>query len=319
MDIPDIVTRYEGNPILTPADIPGANSVFNSAVAKYRGKYMAILRVEMKDGLTHMFLAESADGVKFRVLREVLVPEEEPWLTYEGAWYDPRITQIGDTYYVAYCIENDWGVQCSLARTKDFQSFEKVSLLTEPNNRNVVLFPEKMGGRFVRLDRPNRSALEGGVSSGDEIWFSSSDDLVRWKPEHAVMAGRWHYWDERIGSGPPPVKTRQGWLHLYHGIATHFAAASIYQVGAVLLDLKEPWRVLARSWNNILEPRETYEMVGQVPNVVFPGGMIVERMDADGFAAPDSPVHVYYGAADTCVGLATTTIKDLLDACDGPA
>lgn len=150
----ELPKRHPRNPILTPADIPGgANSVFNSAAAK-RGDNMAVLRVERRDGLTDLLLAESADGIRFKVLREILVPEEEPWLTYEGARYDPRITRIEDTYYIAYCIENDRGVQCSLARTRGFETFEKVALPTEPNNRNVVLFPERIGGPYRRPDRP---------------------------------------------------------------------------------------------------------------------------------------------------------------------
>ncbi len=128
------------------------------------------------------------------------------------------------------------------------------------------------------------------------------------------MQGRWRYWDELIGSGPPPVKTKEGWLHLYHGVATHFASVNIYQAGVVLLDLKDPTRVIARSRGNILEPRELYEMVGQVPNVVFPSGMIVEETDPEGFAPGESSVKVYYGAADTCIGLATTTVAALLQA-----
>ena len=128
------------------------------------------------------------------------------------------------------------------------------------------------------------------------------------------MSGRPHYWDELIGSGPPPIKTREGWLHMYHGVATHFASANIYQAGVVLLDLDDPTSVISRSTDNILEPRELYEMVGQVPNVVFPSGIIVEEFDDEGFAKPGSLVRIYYGAADTCIGLATTTIGELIEA-----
>lgn len=321
------LVRSPRNPIITRGAIPpvlpdfsDVTSVFNPGAVEFEGRTLLMLRVQSRGRRTALVMARSKDGVNFDVAKEAV--------SFRGIeragevlhhLYDPRITLIGDTYYVMFAADTETGCKLGAGRTSDFVTFDFIGLGEHPDIRNGVLFPEKMGGRFVRLDRPNRSALEGGVTSGDEIWFSTSDDLVTWTPEHAVMGGRWHYWDERIGSGPPPVKTRQGWLHLYHGIATHFAAASIYQVGAVLLDLEEPWRVLARSWNNILEPREIYEMVGQVPNVVFPGGMIVERWDDEGFALPESRVRVYYGAADTCVGLATTTIKDLLEACDGPA
>ena len=120
------------------------------------------------------------------------------------------------------------------------------------------------------------------------------------------------YWDELIGSGPPPIKTNEGWLLIYHGIATHFASANIYQAGVVLLDLEDPAQVMYRSKYNILEPREHYELLGQVPNVVFPTGIIVEEYDENGNAVMESAVKIYYGAADSCVCFAETTISTLI-------
>ena len=158
-------------------------------------------------------------------------------------------------------------------------------------------------------------SFEGGVTSGDEIVLSRSDDLLDWRAVAPVMRGRLHCWDELIGPGPPPVKTREGWLLVYHGIATHLASACIYQAGVALLALDDPSTVLARSRNNILEPRELYEMTGQVPNVVFPSGMIVEGYDEQGFAHTDGRALIYYGAADTSVGLATATVGELIAAC----
>jgi beta-1,4-mannooligosaccharide/beta-1,4-mannosyl-N-acetylglucosamine phosphorylase len=183
--------------------------------------------------------------------------------------------------------------------------------------RNGVLFPEKIGGRYLRLERPNRSRFDSGVTSGTTIVLAESEDLVRWTEVAPVMQGRPHYWDELIGSGPPPLKTRDGWLHVYHGIATHGAGGLIYQAGACLLDLDDPSRVLARGRDNILEPRELYETVGQVPNVVFPTGLVAD-VDDDGFAPPEHEARLYYGAADTVVATATTTVGGLLDACRGP-
>ena len=129
------------------------------------------------------------------------------------------------------------------------------------------------------------------------------------------MSGHHHYWDERIGAGPPPIKTPDGWLLVYHGIADHFGSCCIYQAGVALLDTENPGIVKARSRYNILEPREMYEMVGQVPNVVFPSGMIVDDCDKNGIARPESRVLIYYGAADTAVALATSTVDRLLAAC----
>ena len=162
---------------------------------------------------------------------------------------------------------------------------------------------------------PELLKLLAEMGHGDEIVLSESEDLVTWRPVSAVMQGRWRYWDERIGSGPPPVKTREGWLHMYHGVATHFAGVNIYQAGAVLLDLKDPRKVIARTRDNVLEPRELYEMVGQVPNVVFPSGWIIDDLDDEGFASLDARVRVYYGAADTSVALAVTTVGRLIEEC----
>ncbi|UCD74490.1 MAG: hypothetical protein JSV91_11970, partial [Phycisphaerales bacterium] len=224
------------------------------------------------------------------------------------------LTRIGDAVYVVFAADVDGACRLGIASTTDFERFELVSFDSDRDTRNGVLFPEKIGGRFVRLERPNLSTLEGGVTSGDEIVLSESDDLIDWRIVGPVMGGRLHYWDELIGSGPPPVKTREGWLHVYHGIARHFAAG-IYQAGVVLLDLEDPQKVIARCRTNILEPRELYEMVGQVPNVIFPGGAIVDEFDDAEFAQPDSKVRIYYGAADTVVGMARTTIADLLRMC----
>jgi beta-1,4-mannooligosaccharide/beta-1,4-mannosyl-N-acetylglucosamine phosphorylase len=229
--------------------------------------------------------------------------------------YDPRLTKIGGWVYVMFAADTDDGCRLGVARTADCCEFEFIGLGAEKDIRNGVLFPERINDKYVRLDRPNTTWSEGGPLSGDEIFLSESDDLVEWRRLGSVIKGRPHYWDERIGSGPPPLKTRDGWLHIYHGIATHFGSTNIYQAGVVLLDLEIPSRVVARSRNNILEPRDLYELTGQVPNVVFPSGMIVEDPEDDGFAKVDSAVFIYYGAADSCVGLVTTTVGELLAAC----
>jgi beta-1,4-mannooligosaccharide/beta-1,4-mannosyl-N-acetylglucosamine phosphorylase len=215
-----------------------------------------------------------------------------------------------------FAMDTDQGCRLGTATTRDLSSLDFLGAAGDLDVRNGVIFPERIDGRYARLDRPNRIGFESGVTSGDEIRLSLSDDLVDWEPVGPVMSGRLHYWDELIGPGPPPVKTRDGWLLVYHGIATHLAGACIYQAGAALLDLEDPKHVLSRTRDNVLEPREPYETTGQVPNVVFPSGMVVDEFDADGFATPDSRVLVYYGAADTCVGVATATIAELVGACE---
>lgn len=314
--------RSSANPILTRRDIPDVppvavdvSSVFNPGAIYWRGRHHLLLRVQTRGRETLLMIADSADGERFTVRPRIvkIAGIETVGATIHHV-YDPRLTAIDDCVYVVFAADTDNGCRLGIARTSDFESFELVSYGAESDVRNGVLFPEKIAGRYARLERPNRVALESGVTTGSEIVLAASDDLVHWETIGPVMQGRWHYWDELIGSGPPPVKTRDGWLHVYHGVATHLNAG-IYQAGVVLLDLDDPTRVIARGRNNILEPREPYEHVGQVPNVVFPSGMIVDGVDDRGFAGDDCIVRLYYGAADTVVGLATATIGELLAAC----
>jgi predicted GH43/DUF377 family glycosyl hydrolase len=314
--------RSPGNPILTRADIPDVppdvvdvTSVFNPGAVFLDGQHLLLLRVQTRGRETVLMVAESADGEHFAVRPEIVQIEGLQAIGQKiHHVYDPRLTRLDGMVYVVFAADIDGGCRLGIARTGDMRRFELVSFGGDDDTRNGVLFPERFNGRYRRLERPNRIVLASSVTSGSEIILSESDDLMVWQEVGPVMSGRWHYWDELIGSGPPPVKTREGWLHIYHGVATHFAAANIYQAGVVLLDLADPCRVLARSRDNILEPREMYEMVGQVPNVVFPSGIIVEEFDAEGFAEPHSLVRLYYGAADTAVALATTTIAELLGA-----
>lgn len=318
--------RYPENPILTRADIPDvpprltdATSVFNPGAVKAGDRTLLLLRVQARSRETFTMVAESSDGSRFAVRPEIVelkgldkVKEK----VYHV--YDARITRLEGAYYVLFAMDMDAGCGLGLARTEDFRDFRFLGLTSTGDVRNGVLFPEKVGGVYLRLERPNRARHAGGPTTGSEIWLAESDDLVRWRPRGPVMAGRFHYWDEYIGSGPPPVKTRRGWLHVYHGVATHFGSANIYQAGVSLLDLADPSKLLGRSRGNILEPRETYELAGQVPNVVFPSGLVVEGFDDEGFALPASPVRIYYGAADSAVGLALTTVGELLEAAAEP-
>jgi beta-1,4-mannooligosaccharide/beta-1,4-mannosyl-N-acetylglucosamine phosphorylase len=314
--------RHPANPILTRADIPDvppllpdATSVFNPGAVRAGGRYVLMLRVQARSRETFMMVAESDDGVRFGVRPEIVGfkgLEKVREKVYHA--YDPRLTALEGVYYVMFAMDMDRGCGLGLARTGDLREFEFLGLVSSDDVRNGVLFPEKVGGLYLRLERPNKARPEGGPTTGSEIWLAGSDDLLAWRRLGPVMGGRFHYWDEFIGSGPPPVKTRRGWLHVYHGVATHFGSANIYQAGVALLDLADPGRLLGRSRGNILEPRETYELAGQVPNVVFPSGLVIEEVDAEGFARESSPVKVYYGAADTVVGLAETTVAELLAA-----
>ena len=315
--------RHQKSPILSRADIPDiypqlvdSTSVFNPGAIKFGDKYLLMLRVQSRSRETFMVMAESNDGIDFRVDNKIVDfkgIEKIKEKIYHI--YDARISQIEDNYYIMFAMDMDGGCQLGLGTTKDFIEFEFLGITSNEDIRNGVLFPEKINGNYLRMDRPNKSRHDNGTTSGSTIWLSKSSNLLDWEPLAPLIDGRFHYWDEFIGSGPPPVKTHQGWLHIYHGVAGHFGSSNIYQAGVMLLDLNDPTKVIARSWCNILEPRELYELVGQVPNVVFPSGMIVKEFDNQGFAKPESEVFVYYGAADTCVGLAVTTIGELLEKC----
>jgi beta-1,4-mannooligosaccharide/beta-1,4-mannosyl-N-acetylglucosamine phosphorylase len=317
------VKRSPRNPILTRADIPDlppyvtdVSSVFNPGAFRTDNGYRLVLRVQTRGRETVLMLADSRDGVVFDVQPRLLEIEGLDALGVTMFHvYDVRVTRIDDELYTVFAADTADGCRLGVARMPGGERLELIGFGRDEDLRNGVLFPQKVGGRYLRLERPNRAPLAGGVMSGDEIRLAESDDLAVWRPVGPVLAGRPHYWDEWIGSGPPPVKTREGWLHVYHGVATHFAASNIYQAGVCLLDLDDPSRVVARGRNNILEPRELYELTGQVPNVVFPTGLVVEQQDDEGFARAESPVRLYYGAADTCIGLAETTIGRLLEAC----
>jgi len=314
--------RHPKNPILQRNDIPAippylidATSVFNPGAIKFKNRYLLMLRVQSRSRETFLVMADSLDGFAFKVRKEIVrfkgierVKEKIYHI------YDPRLTELQGAFYVMFAMDMESGCQLGLAVTRDFDEFEFLGITSSEDIRNGVVFPEKVRGKYLRLDRPNRSRQEGGPSTGSAIWLSESDDLIRWRPVAPVISGRFHYWDEYIGSGPPPVKTRSGWLHVYHGVATHFGSASIYQAGVVLLDLDDPARVIGRSRGNILEPRELYELTGQVPNVVFPSGIVVEKTDEEGFAEPSGAVKIYYGAADTCVCLAMAKVGELIEA-----
>jgi predicted GH43/DUF377 family glycosyl hydrolase len=298
----EIITRHPANPILTADDIPGgASSVFNSGFIRHEGKIVGLLRVERRDGTQSIRYAESADGLKFDITDELmLVPQAEPHLTYEEAIYDPRITRIDDTFYVTYASENRFGCQVGLSRSKDLKHWEKMELIAEPDNRNIVLFPEKVNGLYCRLDRPF-SGQQGG------IWVSYSPDLVFWGIHRNIMESRRFHWDRgKIGPGAPPLKTDAGWLVVYHG-TTPYCNGLVYRLGLALLELDDPTVVISRPAEYLLSPEADYERVGDVPNVCFACAAIP---GADG-----ELLNIYYGGADQVVCLATARIDDLVEAC----
>ncbi|MCB5246403.1 MAG: glycoside hydrolase family 130 protein [Candidatus Cloacimonetes bacterium] len=318
--------RHPRNPLITRRDIVSSHpalrdvsSVFNPGGTWFEGRILLLLRVQNRARETLFVKAWSENGVDFQVQGEPL-----PVLGLEACLhrifhiYDPRITLLDGIYHVICAVDTDQGCFLGWFTTPDFASLDFRGLVSPANTRNGVFFPEKIDGRYFRFERPNTVMMGDGVKTGSRILCSSSENLLNWSAGEELFSGRPHYWDELIGSGPPPLKTKQGWLHIFHGVATHFGSANIYQAGVSLHDLKHPWVTLARGKYNILEPREIYELCGQVPNVVFPTAALPLQTDSRGCLAPNSEVYVYYGAADTCVCLAVTTVQELLEAVYAP-
>ena len=299
----DIVDRYDDNPIITAQDIPfPCNTVFNAGAVKHEGVYLLLLRVEGLEGKSALYLAKSRDGFYFDVQEEPAMKpsEEEPFKTYEELGIeDPRITKIGDEYLIFYTAYSRYSPRIALAKTWDFSTFERVALVSQPTNKDAVLFPKKFGNRYARLDRPSMSGRQ-------DMWISYSDDLVYWGDSRIVMEVRPGYWDSAtIGASVPPIETEKGWLEIYHGVRAT-AAGRIYRLGCALFDLEDPSKLIGRSQAPILSPKENYERTGDVPNVIFTCGAIVED---------NGEVKIYYGAADTCICVATASLQDLIDCC----
>ena len=296
----DFLHRWEGNPIITLEDIPfRCNTVFNGSPVKINNEYLILLRVEGQQGYSFLALARSDDGYHFEMDPEpVMMPKKSgPFAVYEARGLeDPRITFLDGVHYILYTAASEYGSRIAIAKTKDFKTYKRIALISEPGNKDGVLFPEKINGKYARLDRP----VANDIGS---IWISYSEDLIHWGHHEIVISPRPGYWDStRIGASVPPIKTHKGWLEIYHGFKMT-PGGPIYRMGTVLLDLENPSRVIARSKEAILSPREKYERVGDVNNVVFACGAIVE---------PNNEVKIYYGAADTCVCVATTDLDELI-------
>ena len=302
----ELFTRYEKNPIITLEDLPcHSNSVFNSGVIKVENMYAMMLRIEDLDRRQHFRMAWSENGTQWKIEEKEIVFENDQELkAYNGFYYDPRITYIAedDMYYANFAVHSDiHGVRGGMIKTKDFKRFEWAGFQTTPDNRNCVLFPEKINGMYVRYDRPH--ANDG---RNKNMWISYSPDLVHWGQSKEVLRTRLHSWDDAyVGPGSVPIKTEKGWLSIYHGVYNSCSTA-IYRLGVVLTDLNDPGKIIGRCRGYALGPREIYERVGDVPNVVFAVGSTLED---------DGTVKLFYGGADQVMCLATAKIEDLLAAC----
>jgi predicted GH43/DUF377 family glycosyl hydrolase len=299
----DLLHRWARNPIMDIDDMPfRCNTVFNGTPGRLGDQTVMVVRIEGQQGYSFFALARSWDGLHFDVDETpCLLPDMGgPWEKWEAHGIeDPRLTVLEGRRLILYTAAGPYGHRIALAETEDFTTYRRIALISEPGNKDGVLFPEKINGLYARLDRP----IGNGVGS---IWVSYSPDLIHWGDSRRVMSPRPRYWDStRIGASAPPIKTDRGWLEIYHGLRMT-SAGPVYRAGAVMLDLHDPANVVGRCVAPLLSPREPYERTGDVNNVVFPCGAIVE----DG-----GEMKVYYGAADTSICVATGHVDDVIASC----
>ncbi|HEX7399444.1 MAG TPA: hypothetical protein VF302_06715 [Candidatus Limnocylindrales bacterium] len=304
MSTPGLFTRYAGNPILSAADIPyRANTVFNAAAAAIDGESILLMRVEDLRGISHLTVARNDDGrTGWRIDPEPTLmpdPDHHP----EEVWgiEDPRVTWLPEReeWAVAYTAFSRRGPLVSLATTHDFRHFHRLGPAMPPEDKDAALFPRRIDGRWALIHRP--TPLAGPA----HIWLAFSPDMRHWGDHTLLLPAReGAWWDAgKIGLGPPPLETPEGWLMLYHGVRST-ASGSLYRAGLVLLDLEDPRRVLHRTEEWVFGPSEPYEQTGDVGGVVFPCGWIHDP-------ATDE-LRIYYGAADSAIALATATLSDLV-------
>ena len=300
-----LFVRSIANPILEPARWPYlVNAVMNAGATKVGDETVLLCRVEDRRGISHLTVARSPDGHTNWVVDDQPLMAPDDKVEYEK-WglEDARVTRIDelDAWIVAYTTYGPGGPSLSMAMTRDFRTVERLGMVMAPEDKNGALLPRRIDGSWVLFHRP-----VSAMNMRADIWLSRSQDLRSWTAPELVLGSReGAWWDSaRIGVGPPPIETPEGWLMVYHGVRLTVAGA-LYRVGLALLDLDDPSRVIRRCDEWVLGPRAPYELTGDVPGVVFPCGMV---HDAD-----SDELRLYYGAADTTVGLATASLADVVE------
>lgn len=300
----DILERHPANPILTADSLPyRANSVFNPGAGRVNGETLLLVRVEDLRGISHLIAARSTDGVSdWRFDARPLI-EPEPDTHPEEIWgcEDPRLTWLPelDEWVIAYTAYSRLGPLVSLAMSKDLTAVRRLGPVMPPEDKDAALFPRRVDGRWAMIHRP--SPLRGFA----HIWISYSPDLRHWGDHELLLEARdGAWWDAgKIGLGPPPLETTDGWLLCYHGV--HMTSSGpIYRVGLALLDLEEPRRILRRTDEWVLAPTASYERTGDVNKVVFPTGWVLDE--------ETGRLAIYYGAGDSVIALVTASLQDIL-------
>ena len=295
------VWRYSENPIIDRNPLPNVARIFNSAVLPYGDGFIGVFRGEQRDGIPHIYLGRSKDAVHWEFESDrIQFTDKNGELFMPKYAYDPRLIKVEDTYYIMWC-QDGYGATIGIAQTKDFKTFVRLENPFLPYNRNAVLFPRKINGNYVMLSRP----CDNGHTAFGDIFLSESPDMEFWGRHRHVMGRSENWWENlKIGGGAAPIETDKGWLLFYHGVV-NTCNGYVYSIGAAILDISEPSRVLHRCKNYILAPEEWYEERGFVPNVCFPCATLTD--------AETGRIAIYYGCADSYVGVAFTTVQDIWD------
>ncbi len=294
-----VVWRYSRNPVIPRDIIPCSNSVFNSAVVPFKGAFAGVFRCDDQRRCMRLHAGRSKDGLRWQIDPEPIAFQcDIPEIAAFEYGYDPRVCWIEDRYYVTWC-NGYHGPTIGIAWTTDFKTFHQMENAYLPFNRNGVLFPRKINGKYVMLNRPS----DNGHTPFGDIYCSESPDLIHWGCHRHVM-GTKHPWEStKIGAGPIPIETSEGWLLFYHGVLTS-CNGFVYSFGAALLDLEEPWKVRHRAAPYLLSPQRDYECVGDTPNVAFPCAALCD--------AKTGRLAIYYGGADTVTCLAFTQVDEVV-------
>jgi beta-1,4-mannooligosaccharide/beta-1,4-mannosyl-N-acetylglucosamine phosphorylase len=294
--------RHTGNPIIGWNPTPRCARIFNSALVPFQGGYAGVFRADHIDGKAYLHAGFSKDALHWDIEDDPIQWRDESGAPYQPFYaYDPRVVKLDDSYSIVWCVDMG-GPALGLGFTRDFKSFTRRENAFIPFNRNGVLFPRKIGGNYLMLSRPS----DNGHTPFGDIFLSESPDLIYWGKHRRVMTrGGSGWWQStKIGAGPIPIETSEGWLLFYHGVITN-CNGYVYSFGAALLDLQRPSKVLYRTRDYLLTPQEPYETVGFVPNVCFPCSTLAD--------APSGRIAVYYGAADSYTAIAYCTVDGVVD------
>ena len=295
----DILWRYDQNPIIPRNLIPCSNSIFNSAVVPFEGEFRGVFRVDNKAREMRLHSGRSKDALNWTLEHDpITFISDDPEIGNFIYGYDPRVVWIEDRYYVTWC-NGYHGPTIGVGYTYDFNTFHQLENAFLPFNRNGVLFPRKINGNFAMVSRPS----DNGHTPFGDIFYSESPDMIYWGKHRHVMSTAEGWQSTKIGAGPIPIETSEGWLMIYHGVLTS-CNGFVYSVGSALLDLDQPWKVIARSHPYILSPQTYYECVGDVPNVAFPCAALVD--------STTGKLALYYGGADTVVAVAFGYVQELV-------